>query len=335
MKTVFVTGATGFVGSHLIERLSSAELSDKWNTLGLARSERKWKEFSLPGKPVLGDLSEESMKEWVSQLPKDLSHFIHTAGVVHSFDKEIFFKTNTQATISLFNLLKERFPKLHFIFISSLAAMGPSKIEEEHHEDNPQNPPSLYGQSKKQAEDFLCTHKPEQWSLTIIRPPMVIGPRDPAVLDVFKMVKGRIILESGLGGRNKLYSFVCVHDLVELIIKSLQDDHGGLESYFGAHPQKVTFQNIIEEISRLMEKKTYYLPIPFPLISGIAHGMNLVQKFVPLEFRLTPDKLHELKPMAWTCSGRKSEEKLNLSYEWDLKRTLETTLRDYLNRGWL
>ena len=191
---VFVTGATGFVGSHLIDRFDQEGIEH----FGLARSQKKWNEFDLPGTPILGDLGKDSIDHWVSQLPADLTHFIHTAGVVHSFDKDIFDKINFEATKVLFQALKERFPKLHFIFFSSLAAVGPSQKQKAHTEEVPLNPPSLYGQSKMKAESFLISEKPLDWSLTIIRPPMVIGPRDPAVLDIFKMVKGKFILGTGV-----------------------------------------------------------------------------------------------------------------------------------------
>lgn len=328
---VFVTGATGFVGSHLIDRLHQKGIDHT----GLARSQKKWQEFELPGTPLLGDLGKESIQKWVETLPSDLTHFVHTAGVVHSFNKEIFDKVNFEATKDLFFALKERFPKLHFIFFSSLAAVGPSDKSCEHTEAVTLNPPSLYGQSKKKAEDFLIAEKPLEWSLTIIRPPMVIGPRDPAVLDIFKMVKGRFILGTGIKGKNKLYSFVCVHDLVTLVEKAMDHDHGRVEVFFSAHPKKHSFIEITDTVAEVMGKKTFYLPVPFIAVSALAHTMNALQKVASLEFRLTPDKLHELRPEAWTCSGKKSEESLNLTYEWDLEKTVRDTYRDYLERGWL
>lgn len=328
---VLITGATGFVGSHLHESLHS----DGVETLGLARSKDKWDKFSLLGEPILGDLNKDSLNHWVSQLPEDLTHVVHTAGIVHSFNKESFFEVNTQGTKLLFKKLKERYPKLHFIFISSLAAVGPSRDGLPHHEMSLLEPTSQYGLSKKEAEDYLKSNLPSSWSLTIIRPPMVIGPRDPAVLDIFKMVKSRIVLETGLGGRKKQYSFVCVHDVVAIIKKALQDDHQNLATYFTAHPESISFEGLIEEISVQLKRTPVILPVPFLAITGIAHGMALAKKVLPVEFRLTPDKLHELKPDSWLCSGEKATSELGHEYKWDIKKTVEITLEDYLRRGWL
>jgi nucleoside-diphosphate-sugar epimerase len=328
---VLVTGATGFVGSHLVESL----VEDSIETFGLARSLDKWNNFSLPGTPILGDLGVESLEHWIEDLPEDLTHVVHTAGVVHSFNPDVFFKVNTRGTKALFKKLIERFPKLHFVFISSLAAAGPSKDGLPLHEMSPLEPTSLYGQSKKEAEEFLKNNLPPNWSLTIIRPPMVIGPRDPAVLDIFKMVKSRLVLETGLGGRKKQYSFVCVHDVVGIIKKALSKDHQNLATYFTAFPEVVSFKSLIREISSQMERSPVIMPIPFPAISGIAYTMAAIKKVLPVEFRLTPDKLHELRPDAWLCSGQKATDELNFDYKWDIKQTIQITLADYRERGWL
>lgn len=327
---ILITGATGFVGSHLIEVCKDSGIE----AIGLARSSRKWDHFNFPGTPLLGDLSQSSIQKWVQELPSDLTHVVHTAGIVHSFHSEKFFEVNTEATKDLFHALKDRFPKIHFVFISSLAAMGPSESEA-HDEMSPLTPTSLYGESKKQAEEFLKNHLPKEWSLTIIRPPMVIGPRDPAVLDIFKMVKGRLVLETGLGGRHKKYSFVCVHDLVAIILSALKKDHQNLATYFTAHPHETSFKEIIEVISKRMNKKPIILPIPFMAIRGLAHTMATVNRVYPIDFRLTPDKLHELYPDAWLCKGSKATKELGYEYGWDLEKTIDITLKDYQERGWL
>jgi nucleoside-diphosphate-sugar epimerase len=331
-KSIFITGATGFVGSHLYENL----LKEGFNTLGLARSEKKWQSFNLPGAPVLGDLSDSSLKSWVNNLPEDLTHFVHTAGVVHSFETQIFEKTNTQATITLFELLKERFPKLHFIFISSLAAAGPASSQPLKEEDPPR-PVSAYGRSKLKAEEYISAHLAPEMKLTIIRPPMVIGPRDPAVLDVFKMVKGRVILNTGLKGPQKTYSIVCVFDLVTLITKVIKksEELEKVTSYYPSFPRHYTFAEIINSMEKGLNVKTVGLPIPFPVVKALASLLNAAYKVKKHDMRLTPDKINELAPMAWTCDGAKSLQELDMVYDYDLDRTVEITIEDYQKRGWL
>ena len=326
---VFVTGASGFVGGHLCTALTKAG----HEVIGLIRSP---KDTNYGFQVIKGDLSLESIKKTVAQLPEDLDAVIHTAGIVHSFDKNIFDKVNFKGTQDLEKSLKERYPKLHFVFTSSLAAVGPSKLNTPHTESTPLNPPSLYGQSKQKAEEYLKSELPDNWSLTIIRPPMVIGPKDPAIVDVFKMVKSRLILGTGFSGMDKQYSFVCVHDLVEMMIRTLNPSEQRVRSYFPSFPRVVTFREIIEAIKLEMKIGTLTLPIPMFMVSGLAHTMAIVKKMIPsLEFRLTPDKIHELGPKYWCVSSERSMKELDMKYAWDLQETIHLTYEDYKKRGWI
>lgn len=328
---VFITGATGFVGGHLYESL----LRSNHEVIGLARSSKKWEEFNLPGNPLIGDLSQDSINQWIEKLPQDLTHVVHTAGVVHSFEEEVFEEINTKATVNLFEALKKRYPKLHFVFISSLAAAGPSRGERLTEKDQ-EAPVSAYGRSKLEAEKSLSKSLPSDYLLTIIRPPMVIGPRDPAVLDVFKMVKGKVILNTGLKGPQKRYSIIGVFDLVAIIEKSMnRDSSSQKEVFYPSFGADYSFKNIIEEISSQLNVSTVSLPIPFPLVSGLAKTLALLYRLKAHQVRLTPDKINELRPMSWTCSGEKAVRELDFQYEWDLKRIVTNTIKDYQQRNWL
>ena len=329
---ILVTGATGFVGSHLVEKLFSMG----HEVVSLVRNLEKYEKLGLPGQFLQGDLSNSSVDNWIENLPEDLDAFIHTAGIVHSFQSNSFYNINTEATKSLFNKLKKQIPKLNFVFISSMAASGPSKsIETPLTEETPLDPPSDYGKSKMLAEKFLLKHTPDNWALTIIRPPMVIGPRDEAVLDVFKMVKSRVVLNTGIKGSKKTYSFICVFDLVDAIIKTLEKRERGKEIYFVSFPKAVQFKEIIGEIAKQMKVGFLSLPLPFFIINIFAKILRLLNRTFGLDFRLTPDKTHELKPSSWVCSSQKSEQQLEMTYRWDLEKTIKVTLKDYKERGWI
>ena len=208
-------------------------------------------------------------------------------------------------------------------------------MNEPHTESTPLDPPSLYGQSKKKAEEYLKADLPDDWKLTIVRPPMVIGPKDPAILDVFKMVKSRIILGTGISGMEKQYSFVCVHDLVEVLLRTLNPSDQKIRTYFPSYPKVVTFKEIIEAIKLEMKVRTITLPIPMFIIGTIAHTMALIRKVVPLDFRLTPDKVHELARKYWCVSSDLSVKELDMKYTWNLQETIHITYEDYTTRGWI
>ena len=142
---VLVTGATGFVGSHLCDLLTK----NNHEVFALVRNPAKAKEFGVPGIHLQGDLSNFT---WVDELPKDLDAVIHTAGIVHSFDAKDFYDVNATATKDLIEALAS-FDGLKFTLVSSQAAGGPS----------PKNNPakesasaavSEYGRSKLLAEKY-------------------------------------------------------------------------------------------------------------------------------------------------------------------------------------
>lgn len=316
---IFVTGSTGFVGSHLCRRL--LELNHE--VYGLVRNKKKLDNEQLNIKPIIGSLSYKNENTWLNQLPKDLDIIIHVAGIVHSFNKQDFININTKATEQLISDFKNNSPKSKLIFISSLAAAGPGVKSE----TDPLTPVSAYGESKKQAELLL----PKNMNITIIRPPMVIGPSDPAILDIFKMVKSKIILTAGKEAKYNKYSFVCVFDLVEAIINSLDKETNVTEDFFIAHENIVSFEQIIKTISNVMDKKVIYLAVPIRLLKFVA---NILCK-LPFDFRLTPDKINELIEPSWVCKNGKSLSKLKMKYKWNLKETIEVTYQDYKKRNWI
>lgn len=329
---IFVTGATGFVGSHLCEKL----VSDGHEVFGLVRSLDKAKEFEVPGTLIKGSLSTSNPNDWLNQLPNDLDAVIHTAGIVHSLDTKLFFDINTIATKTLFNDLSKKYETLTFNFVSSLAACGPSNDLKSLDELYSPSPVSDYGRSKLLAEDFIKKNRPATWKINIIRPPMVIGPRDPAVLDIFKMVKQGIVLVAGVNGADKKYSFVCVHDLVDIICLANKTANKEVNIFFTSHPEQVTFRSLASEIQAQINKdKIFFLGLPHPIIKLVAHTAKAVSLFIKIDFRLTPDKYNELVPKAWICSGEKATKDLGINYRWNLSSTISETIKDYKDRNWL
>lgn len=327
---ILVTGANGFVGTHLCERL----LSDGHTVYALVRSIKKFTEIKhLNLHVVSGDLNSEKL-DWVKDLPEDLDTCVHTAGIVHSYNTDDFYRVNADGTENLVFNLRQRFQHLHFVLVSSLAAAGPSLGANKRSELDMDFPVSIYGRSKKNAEVVVSTKTPPSWTLSAVRPPMVIGPRDSAVLDIFKMVKGRFILLPGSDSLKKKYSFVCVFDLVETITKIIDQKKKGV--YYSAYPEAVTFHQIISEIRKQLKKRwILFLPLPLFIVKIVAFLLHILYRFRPHQLRLTPDKTYELAAVNWTCDARKSEQELQQVYTYNLERTITVTLVDYKTRKWI
>ena len=327
---ILITGANGFVGSHLCDRL----IKDGHDVFALVRTPKKFTVETHDRLTVIkGDLEQDSLS-WIALLPTDLETCIHTAGIVHSYLPEEFYRVNSIGTENLVQALKNRFESLHFILISSLAASGPSLNASSRNELDMDFPVSVYGHSKKKAEEILANIAPASWKISVIKPPMVIGPRDSAVLDIFKMVQSGLILLPGANSKEKRYSFVCVFDLVQTIVLVNEQKKNGI--FFSSNPQLITFNQLILEIKKQLKKKwILYLPLPLILVRVLAFILNFFYRIFPHQLRLTPDKYHELKAENWTCDGAKAEKELGQVYNYDLERTITMTLIDYKSRNWL
>lgn len=334
-KTIFITGATGFVGNHLAETL----IKEGHDVYILVRSIHKLNDFPLPGaKIITGDLNDRH-HAWLGELPEKLDLVYHCAGIVHSMRRKYFYRHNTFATEKLFKDLKEKYQTspLHFIFLSSLAATGPSLQGRFVNEESKNLPVSLYGKSKNDAEKILIKECPPHFQLTIVRPPMVIGPRDTAVLDIFKMVRGSLIVTPGLDGLSKEYSFICIFDLVDALIRTgLRIREKQTEIFFFSYPKKTTFKEIIQTIKSAMGKSfVIYLLIPMPVVRLLARLLKIIWGFYRHQLRLTPDKVRELTPTSWCAESEKSVRLLEMKYSYDLKATIKETLEDYYKRNWV
>lgn len=334
MKT-FVTGATGFVGSHLCELLSQ----HGHDVYGLCRNPKKFQDFKIKCHPIKGKLSHNPDDfSWVESLPQELDSIVHCAGIVHSFDEKNFLEINLSATEILLEKLITRYrdKKLHLVFISSLSAAGPCQRDQIKNEEMTENPVSVYGRSKLLAEKFLKDNTPSHWTLTILRPPMVIGPRDPAIVDIYKMVKSRIVLVPGKNGHKTQLSFISSYDLIQIIKDVLHSDQVIQGHYFTAHPQPVRYIELIYAVNKnLNNKKLLIVPIPHLLLSLFSQLTRFLHLLLGVNFRLTPDKVHEMKQEMWVCDHQKISKLLDYQFEWDIEKTLQETTADYKKRKWI
>lgn len=320
---VLVTGATGFVGSHLCDQLSSTGN----HVYSLVRSKSKADAFQVPGHYLIGDLSNF---DWIKELPEDLEAVVHTAGIVHSFDEQEFFDVNAEATKKLIDALKKRYDKLHFILVSSQAAGGPASKEQPATETS-RNAVSQYGHSKLKAEVYAHAMR-DQWTVSIVRPPMVIGPRDPAVLDIFKMVASGIVFSPAAPVSQKVYSYVCVFDLVQFFVHLLESKQEG--TFYCAYPTATTLQNLINDLAAQLKRSTISITLPVALLKLAAAITQFLGQKKIFESRLTKDKLNELIPAQWVCDSSKSQTH-GFQYKWNLTKTLKATLLDYQKRKWI
>ena len=230
--TTLVTGASGFIGSHLVEALLAR--GARVRVLLRKSSSREWLS-GLQIESVIGDLfSPAPLREAV----RDVDYIYHSAGVTKARTPAEYFKGNTLGTKNLLAAVREINPGLkRFVQISSQAAVGPSPSSTPIDETVVAHPITNYGRSKWAAEEE-CHAQASAFPITIVRPPVVFGPRDKDVFEFFRTVSRG--LQPMVGFSDKQVSMVHVADLVRGFILA-----GEIMCQGGISQRLVDFSNSI------------------------------------------------------------------------------------------
>ena len=202
---ICITGATGFVGSHAARRL--AEAGHDLRLLTRASSDLSAVD-GIDYERVLGDLGDGS---GLADACRDVDAVVHVAGLTGSADPARFHRVNAQGTEALTVAARQAGVR-RFLYISSLAALGPSALPED--PMSTPHPVSDYGRSKLEGERLAVEARGDM-ALEVLRPPAVYGPRDSGLLPFFKMAKRRYITRLGDGRRR--VSMIYGPDLADAI----------------------------------------------------------------------------------------------------------------------
>lgn len=322
----FVTGGTGFVGSHLVEALlASGQYSE---VRCLVRSSPKW----LTGVDctfVKGDLDNYHA---IAEALEGIDVVFHIAAVTRAPSHKIFTNANVNATESLM-LLAQKKGISNFVMLSSLAAVGPSNgipLTEK----APMRPISMYGTSKKRMEAVIKKTATPTDSIKIIRPPAVYGPRETDIYTFFKTFQFGICPMVGDGNHPKV-SLVYVKDLVDGIMKAAQKTDPGVHTYFmGGELDAYTWN----QIRLITSKITGLNPIPIKIkpkwiskiVGVIEGGASLFGKYPVVNKEKAAEMVEE-----WVCSSQKAITELGYNPTTTLEEGLSRTIRWYKTHKWL
>lgn len=332
---VFVTGGTGFLGSHLVEAL----LARGDDVVCLVRDPGKVDRVFDKQRPrlVAGNLNDVAALE-TGAGGADL--VFHVAGLIAAVSRADFFNANAEGTRRVARAAAKVAPNLQrFVYVSSQAASGPSRRGEALTESAKPNPLTEYGRSKLAGEEAVreCTFP---W--TIVRPPVVYGPRDTEVLRMFRTVRMGVAPIFG-DGKQEL-SVIYVEDLVTALLKAAASPKPGA-TYFAAHRQVLTSRDFVSAIYHAVRgtepQKSARASGPFllPIPSMVARGaLWMTEKAAQLTGKptlLTPDKANEFLAEAWVCSSAALERDTGWVAQFDLGTGLSRTAAWYRSHGWL
>jgi len=320
MEKVLVTGANGFIGSHLVEGL----LHKGYQVRALVRrtADLKW----LAGLPV--DLRYGAINELNTLYPavENVDFICHTAGATKANTVADFALVNYGGTQNLLTACLNKNPTLkRFVLFSTLAAAGPSESNQSITEDKACFPVSNYGTTKLQAESAVLELKDKIPSV-ILRLSAIYGPRDKETLTYFKFMKKGI--RPIFGGT---FSICYVKDVVNAALLSLEKNIASGTIYNISSPGCYTFDELSAIAAQFLNKKTLRIKLPTFVLMLYA---SLVTKFSPNSI-LSPDKMRELTQKCWVCDIKKAQDELGFITHYGLEDGLRETIEWYQRQGWL
>jgi dihydroflavonol-4-reductase len=320
---VLVTGATGFVGGHLVDLLLRAGAV----VTALARSPQKAAALAGRGVRIIdGHLHTPAA---LAQAVRDQDIVYHVAGAVAGRHESDFLHANRDGTRNLIEA-SEAGGCRRFVLVSSLAAAGPAARGSPLNGSETPRPVTAYGRSKLEAERLVRASR-LPWS--IVRPPMVYGPKDREVLKLFRIARRGIVPIFGDGTQE--LSAIHAADLAAALRAVGESTQTLGRTYHACHPEVFTSRDLGQAVATAMGRSVRMLRIPLPVGRAL---LALTQASAGLAGRstiLTVDKANEFFQPAWTGDPTPLARDCGWCAAYDLGRGLADTYQWYRKAGWL
>jgi nucleoside-diphosphate-sugar epimerase len=324
---VLLTGANGFVGSHVLDSLRRRKVP----VVLLLRqgSSRSFIQAHLDS----SEIRTGSILDVPSLSPalEGVTHVIHCAGLTKACRPSEFSLTNDTGTRNLVEAVnRHKGTVRRLIHLSSLAAGGPAAPNAPAREHDPPRPVSEYGLSKLAAETAIRQNC--RVDHVILRPPGVYGPRDHGFLGLFKAVLSHILPRPV---PQQAISLVYASDLAEAIVACLDHPRAPGRTFYVASPEIVTSRHMAEEIAALMKTWTIPCPLHAAVLWPVCLAHQLRARFTGKPALLNLQKFAELRAPGWVCDPALLRHDIGFECLTRLRHGLTVTIDWYRTNGWL
>ncbi len=321
---VLVTGATGFLGAHVVTSLQQRGHAPR----ALVRKSSNARDLAEAGVPLVR--AEYDDPSGIDRALQGADVVIHCAGGGKVGSPGSLTRANVDTTRALLEGARRRITPPKFVLVSSLAAQGPAPGRPLTELDPPA-PVSDYGKSKLAAEQ-LCWSSKDIVPVVILRPPAVYGPADTRMVSLFHSVsRGWLpLLAGGAAQTSLVYGPDCAEALVRLAESPIRG-----ELFYVSDGERYTQAQLGDEIARALNKQPRRLVVP-KLVLGVAGWSNeLFGRLRGEDVVLSRDKVRDLVQDDWTLDPSKLVRALDWSPPTLLRQGIERAAHWYRQHGWI
>jgi nucleoside-diphosphate-sugar epimerase len=326
---LLITGATGFVGSHLAEALAGRKTPEAPTVRILARPNSDLSRLDgLDLERATGSLGDPTS---LVKAAGDVDVVLHLAGLTRARNSDEFRGVNENGTRNLLQAATESGTCRRFVYVSSLAAVGPAVPGSPVDRNTVPHPLTAYGRSKLAGERVL-DEAPNSMEVVILRPPAVYGPRDRDLLSFFALATWGLLPVPT--GPQRHLQLIHVTDLAEAI--AVAGSQAGVRGiYHVAHREAHTWAQVLELIAKAVGRKGRKIPLPQTLMK-LAGGVNgILGRALRRPQIFDSDKVRELLAPGWLCETERAREDLGFEARISLGEGLKQTAAWYRKEGWL
>ena len=326
---VLLTGGSGFLGSYVAEKLAG----EGHVVRALVRPRSDKSVLSKIGGMELAPGAVEEPASLEAALA-GVDAVVHVAGIVKARRPEDFFRVNAQGTKNLLDAALKRGGLKRFVYVSSLAAMGPSADGKPVPEDAEPRPVTHYGRSKLEAERAVLA-KAGEIPVTVIRPPMIYGPRDRETLAFYTSVKRGVLPMTG-DGSNTL-SITYVEDCADAVVRAVTHyDAPSGRAYFVEDGAVYVWRDALGEIEKALGRRAFVrIGMPMGVVKVAAAATQMWGALTNTAQMLTLDKVNELTQQHWVCSGEGARRDLGWTAKVQWAQGVQQAVQWYREAGWL